>query len=99
MFSGNSAGLLVSTMTQACPSSTSEMMRGLGRFHFFSIESASVFGSPNKTASASPPFTSFMYHAQRMGEPVESVSGDLWPKTRVLMSLSCHLNEVDLRAL
>jgi hypothetical protein len=28
------------------------------------------------------------YHAQMIGEPVESVSGDLWPNTSVVMASS-----------
>ena len=36
---------------------------------------------PSSTGLASIPFTSFRYQAQMSGEPVESVSGDLWPKT------------------
>src|SRR6056297_2699809 len=61
------------------------MMRGLGRSHLVRRKAASVLGSPSRTASASPPFTSLRYHAQRIGDSVESVSGDLWPKTRVVM--------------
>src|SRR6056297_3248507 len=61
------------------------MMRGLGRFHLSSRKAASVLGSPSRTASDATPFTSLRYHAQRIGDPVESVSGDLWPKTSVVM--------------
>jgi hypothetical protein len=50
------------------------------------MKAASVLGSPSSTASASPPLTSLRYQAQMMGEPVESVSGDLWPKTSVVMT-------------
>ncbi|GEM93721.1 hypothetical protein RSP03_27880 [Cereibacter sphaeroides] len=34
---------------------------------------------------AGVPFTSVRYQAQMMGEPVESVSGDLWPNTLIMM--------------
>jgi len=33
------------------------------------------------------PFTSVRYQAQMMGDPVESVSGDLWPKTLIMLHL------------
>src|SRR6056297_2920447 len=61
------------------------MMRGLGRSHLRSMNAASVLGSPRSTASAATPLISFRYQAQMMGDPVESVSGDLWPKTRVVI--------------
>jgi hypothetical protein len=51
--------------------------RGLGRFQRSSMKAASVLGSPSRTASAASPLTSLRYQAQRIGDPVESVSGDL----------------------
>ena len=84
---GSSAGLLVSTITALVPSAISVTMRGLGHSQYFTTKFASVFGSPNSTASALVAFTSFRYQAQMMGDPVESVSGDLWPKTSVVMEL------------
>ena len=87
MPAGSSAGLLVSTITTGASSATSAMIAGFGRFQRCKRNAASVFGSPSRTASAASPFTSFMYQAQRMGDPVESVSGDLCPKTRVFMSV------------
>jgi hypothetical protein len=50
-----------------------------------------VFGSPSSTALAGVPFTSVRYQAQMIGLPVESVSGDLWPKTRVVMGNLSYL--------
>src|SRR6056300_138711 len=78
--SGNSAGLFVSTITTGAPASTPSMMSGLSRFQRFRTNAASVLGSPNSFGAAAMPFTSFKYHDHTMGEPVESVSGDLWPK-------------------
>ncbi|MCY1381320.1 hypothetical protein D9M69_692130 [compost metagenome] len=80
---GNSAGLLVSTTTHWSPATTSEMISGLSMPHFASIQPASVFGSPCRTALAGVLRTSERYQAQMMGEPVESVSGALWPKTLI----------------
>ena len=84
---GSSAGLLVSTITQTSSAVTSSMMRGLDRFQRSSIHNASVFGSPCSTASAGVLRHSFRYQAQMMGEPVESVSGEVWPKTLIMMRL------------
>jgi hypothetical protein len=63
------------------------MIAGLSRPQCFSTKAASVFGSPRRTGFAGMPI-SFRYQAQMMGEPVESVSGDLWPKTRVVMGMN-----------
>ena len=76
ILAGNSAGLLVSTTTAGVPSAISDTMRGLGQSQCFSTKAASVLGSPSKTASAGVFFTSFRNHAQIMGDPVESVSGE-----------------------
>ena len=72
------------------------MICGFGRFQCFSTKAASVFGSPSRTGVAGVPCTSVRYQAQMMGEPVESVSGDLWPKTLIM---ECTLGRGDLRAL
>jgi hypothetical protein len=85
---GSSAGLLVSTMTTGCPASTPSMMAGLSRPQRASMKAASVLGSPRRTGVASSPAISLRYQAQMIGEPVLSVSGDLWPKTRVVMGVS-----------
>jgi hypothetical protein len=84
---GSSAGLLVSTITTLSSAVTSWMIAGLSRPQCFSTKAASVFGSPSSTGFAGVP-VSFRYQAQMMGEPVESVSGDLWPKTRVVMGMN-----------
>ena len=86
ILAGSSAGLLVSTTTQGWPSSTSAMMSSMSKPQRCSMKAASVLGWPSRTGLASTPLTSFRYQAQISGEPVESVSGDLWPKTRVVMS-------------
>ena len=85
MPAGNSAGLLVSTMTTGVSAATSDTISGLSKFQRFSTNNASVFGSPNKTGFTATPLISFRYHAQMIGLPVLSVSGDLWPKTSVVM--------------
>ncbi len=84
--SGSSDGLFVSTITTGAPSATSLMISGLARPQWRSTKAASVFGSPRRTGFAGVP-VSVRYQAQMMGDPVESVSGDLWPKTRVVMAL------------
>ena len=84
---GSSAGLLVSTITTLSSALTSEMISGFSPPHFCRTKAASVLGSPSSFASAGWPRTSERYHAQISGEPVESVSGDLWPKTLIVMSV------------
>ena len=79
-FAGSSAGLLVSTMTTGWPSSTPSMIAGFSRPQRVSMKAASVLGSPKRTGLASVPAISVRYQAQMMGDPVESVSGDLWPE-------------------
>src|SRR6056300_1996394 len=87
MPSGNSAGLFVSTITTGAPASTPAMMSGLFRFQRFRTKAASVFGSPNNFGAAAMPLTSFRYQDQTIGDPVESVSGDLCPKTCTVISV------------
>jgi hypothetical protein len=89
MPSGSSAGLFVSTITTGSPAATSAMISGFATPQRLSMKAASVFGSPRSTGFAGSPFTSDRYQAQMMGEPVESVSGDLWPKTLIVMEGTC----------
>src|SRR6056297_2441884 len=89
MAAGSSAGLLVSTMTTGWSASTSEMISGLSSFQWSSMNAASVLGSPSKTGLASSPLIWLRYHAQMIGLPVLSVSGDLCPNTRVVMGRLC----------
>ena len=86
---GSSAGLLVSTMTTSCPAATSAMIAGLSKPQCFRRKAASVFGSPRSAGLASPPRRLVRYQAQMMADRVASVSGDLWPKTRVVMRGTC----------
>ena len=60
------------------------MISGFWSPQRFRTKAASVFGSPRSAGFAGVPFTSVRYQAQMMGEPVESVSGDLWPKTLIM---------------
>jgi hypothetical protein len=76
--------------------STPSMIAGLSRPQRASMKAASVLGSPRRTGLASVPAISLRYQAQMMGEPVLSVSGDLWPKTRVVMTGLSRL-KFDLR--
>ena len=85
MPSGSSAGLFVSTTTTVSPSPTSSRSSGRSRSQRPSTKDASVFGSPSSLGSASWPRHSRRYHAQMIGDPVESVSGEKWPKTLIVM--------------
>ena len=86
MLAGNSAGLLVSTITTSWPSATSVMICGRSKPQRVATNPASVFGVPKSRASAVLPVW-FMNHSQISGEPRESVSGDLCPKIRVVIVL------------
>ena len=81
MLSGSSATLLVSTMMHSSSAVTSSSSSGRSKPQRRRTNNASVFGSPKRRASAGVPRHSERYHAQIRGDPVESVSGDLWPKT------------------
>ena len=81
---GSSAGLLVSTITHWSPGARSAITSGRSSPQRPSIHTASVFGVPCSTALAGVLRTSDRYHAQISGEPVESVSGALWPKTWIM---------------
>jgi hypothetical protein len=82
---GSSAGLLVSTITTSWPSSTSSITGGNSTPQRRRTNCASVLGVPRIRASAAPGLWCARYQAQIRGEQVESVSGDLWPKTSVVM--------------
>jgi hypothetical protein len=84
---GSSAGLLVSTITTVSSALTSAMIAGFSSPQWRSTKAASVFGSPSNTGLAGVPVW-LRYQAQMIGLPVESVSGDLWPKTSVVMGVS-----------
>ena len=99
MLAGSSAGLLVSTITTGWSACTSSMICGLSSFQWSSMNSASVLGSPSRAGAAATPLISFRYHAQMIGLPVLSVSGDLWPKTSVVIGDILKWESVDLRAL
>jgi hypothetical protein len=82
---GSSAGLLVSTIITSWPGSTSAMIAGFAKPQCLRTKAASVFGSPRRRGSAGVLRRLVRYQAQTMAESVASVSGDLWPKTSVVM--------------
>jgi hypothetical protein len=88
MPAGSSAGLLVSTITTGCPGATRIDDPRLGHVPAREHEGGFGVGLAQQHGLGRRPFTSFRYQAQMMGEPVESVSGDLWPKTSVVMRAS-----------
>src|SRR6056297_213620 len=94
---GSSATLLVSTTTTSSFAETSSMIWGVSKPQRCSTNAASVFGSPRSRASAGLSSFSERYHAQISAEPVESVSGALWPKTRMVMGMRLW-DERSLRA-
>ncbi len=86
MLPQSSAGLLVSTMTTRSPSGTSVSWSGTPRFQRSRTKVASVLGAPRRTASASSPRTSRRNQAQTIALAALSVSGEVWPKTLIVMS-------------
>src|SRR5690554_4957415 len=86
MFLGSSAGLLVSTITTGWLSATSSMISGSAKPQCLSTKAASVLGWPSSTGLAFTPLISFRYHAQMIGDPVLSVSGEVWPKTAIVIA-------------
>ena len=85
---GSSAGLFVSTITTGAPSATSVILAGCGTSQWASMKAASVLGGPSRAASAGCALISLRYQAHKIAEPTESLSGDLCPKTKIVIRSS-----------